>query len=140
VADLALVDGKMVALQAARVRLLDRGFLLADGVYEVLRSYDGHIFQLEAHLRRLAASLHGVRIPLPMPASRLGAQLGALLRKSGHRDARLYVQVTRGAGRRVQAFPPRMRPTLVAYVEAVPALRPALRRTGVAALTVPDPR
>ena len=103
--DLALVNGRVVPLEQARVRLLDRGFLLADGVYEVLRSYEGRIFELEAHLLRLAASLQGVCLPMPMPPARLGAQLQRLLRHSGHRDARLYVQVTRGAARRTQAFP-----------------------------------
>jgi D-alanine transaminase len=139
-ADLALVNGKVMPLRAARVRVLDRGFLLADGAYEVLRSYDGRIFQLEAHLQRLQASLQGLRIPPPMPLPRLALKLQRLLRQSGLQDARLYVQVTRGAGPRTQAFPARIRPTLVAYVEAVPKMRPALRQRGVSALTLADPR
>jgi len=121
------------------VSVLDRGFLFADGVYEVLRTYDGVPFQLEAHLRRLRQSLRGLRLPLPLPLPRLQALILDLLRRSGYADARVYLQVTRGAApRRQHAFPRGIRPTLVVFVERVVEDGP--RRRGLAVVTMPDPR
>lgn len=137
--DVAYVNGRVGPLAAARVSVLDRGFLFADGVYEVLRTYDGVPFQLEAHLRRLRQSLRGLRLPLPLPLPRLQALILDLLRRSGYADARVYLQVTRGAApRRQHAFPRGIRPTLVVFVERVVEDGP--RRRGLAVVTMPDPR
>jgi D-alanine transaminase len=138
--DLAAVNGRVTTLRGAIVPLLDRGFLLGDGVYEVLRSYGGRIFQLDAHLDRLEASLAGIELALPMRRSRLAGLLEDLRRRSGYPEARLYVQITRGVAPRQHAFPKRARPTWVVYVEKVPPANPALARNGVAAITLSDPR
>ena len=139
--DVAYVNGWVGPLARARVSVLDRGFLFADGVYEVLRTYDGRPFQLEAHLRRLRQSLRGLRLPLPLPMPRLQALILDLLRRSGYADARVYLQVTRGAGpRRQHAFPRGVRPTLVVFVERVVEDARGPSRRGLAVVTMPDPR
>ncbi len=139
--DVAYVNGWVGPLAAARVSVLDRGFLFADGVYEVLRTYDGRPFELEAHLRRLRHSLRGLRLPLPLPMPRLQALILDLLRRSGYADARVYLQVTRGAGpRRQHVFPRGVRPTLVVFVERVVEDARAPHRRGLAVVTMPDPR
>lgn len=138
--DLAYVNGRVTALRDAVIPIQDRGFLLSDGVYEVLRSYAGRIFALEAHLERLDASLWGLRLRAPVGRRRLVAILEDLRRRSGYPDARLYVQVTRGVAARQHAFPRRARPTLVVYVQRTRSDLAAARRRGVAAITLPDPR
>jgi D-alanine transaminase len=128
----------MTPLGRATVPVQDRGFLLADGVYEVMRTYGGRIFELQAHLDRLEASLHGIHLRLPVRRADLVRVLQRLVRRSGYPDARLYVQVTRGVAPRQHAFPRRARPTLVAYVERVPRAHRARALRGVSAITLPD--
>src|SRR5262245_32070820 len=65
VPNLVSVNGRVTRLERGRVAVLDRGFLLADGIYEVMRTYGGRVFLLDAHLQRLFASLHGARIEPP---------------------------------------------------------------------------
>ena len=136
--DVAYVNGWIGSLRDARVSILDRGFLFADGVYEVIRTYDGRPFALGAHLDRLEQSLRGLELRAPLPRRRLERLVHALVERSGYRDARIYVQVTRGVGRRQHAFPAAVRPTLVLYVERLADRRRA--RRGLAVVTVPDER
>lgn len=137
--ELAYVNGWVGPLVEARVSVLDRGFLFADGVYEVLRTYDGKPFELRAHLRRLQQSLRGLQLGSPLPPARLQALVLDLVRQSGLAEARVYIQVTRGsAPRRQHLFPPGVPPTLVIYVESAPAPAPWQQRRGVRVITLPD--
>jgi len=119
----------------------DRGFLLADGVYEVIAAIDGRLFRAEAHLQRLAHSLDALRIEasplddlLRIAASLL--ELNSLMRG----QAKLYIQITRGAAPRQHAFPdPPVHPTVYATAEPFQFPR-ALWKTGVSGLLVPDTR
>jgi len=81
-----------------------------------------------------------VRIRAPLPTPRLRRVIDGLLRASGYKEARIYVQVTRGVAARQHAFPRRTKPTLVVYVEKAPARRQPGPGAGVAAITVNDPR
>jgi D-alanine transaminase len=134
------VDGWRGPLSEARISVQDRAFLFGDGVYEVLRSYGGHIFQLEAHLKRLESSAHGLRLPLPRSRPFLQTLLRSLLRDSGYAEARIYVQVTRGAARREHIFPDGVRATLVAWVEEARRVPEAKRRAGLRVITQADAR
>ncbi len=118
----------------------DRGFIFADGVYEVVRSYAGTLFALDEHLDRLARGLGAIQITgVDVPA--LGAISAELLDKNGLSGsaAMVYIQVTRGAAPRAHAFPsPAVPPTVYATATALkPKADPA---RGVAAITVPDIR
>ena len=64
--DIACLDGRFLPLAEARVPALDRGYLFADGVYEVIPVYAGRIFALDAHLDRLDTSLEALRLPNPL--------------------------------------------------------------------------
>jgi D-alanine transaminase len=126
----------------ARVSVDDRGFLFADGVYEVARVYDGKIFLMGPHMDRMRHGLQELRIrdfmidEIPEISERL---LDANNLRRG--DATVYVQITRGAAARAHAFPPpETEPTV--YVIAKPFKQhPASYFTdGVATVTVPDTR
>lgn len=138
--DVASVNGRIGRLADARISVQDRGFLFADGVYEVLRTYDGRIFELERHLDRFAASLAGLRIRAPLTRPALRRLLQELHRRSGHRDVKLYIQVTRGVAPRRHAFPHRARPTLVAWAERIPSRRRRTPPPGITVVTMADPR
>jgi D-alanine transaminase len=85
----------------------DRGFLLSDGVYEVIRAYEGRLFRLDDHLQRLARSLREIRIN-GLDVNRLRGVAERLIEENdlAHSDASIYIQVTRGAATRRHAFPP----------------------------------
>lgn len=138
---LVYLNGEFVDHASARVSVDDRGFLFADGVYEVARVYDGRIFQMRPHMERMQHGLGELRIhaqvdAIPDIAERLLDENE--LRKG---DATVYLQVTRGAAPRAHAFPPPETPATV-YVLAKPFRQhPATYfEDGVATITVPDTR
>jgi D-alanine transaminase len=99
-------NGQFVSKEKVALSPDDRGFLFADGVYEVIRSYGGKLFKIKEHFNRLAFSLQELRIS--------GLDLGHLkkvaqeLIQKNHledSDAVIYIQITRGAATRQHAFP-----------------------------------
>ena len=139
---LVYLNGEYTDQANARVSVDDRGFLFADGVYEVARVYDGKIFQMGPHMDRMRHGLQELRIRdymidgIPDISERL---LDENNLRTG--DATVYVQITRGAAPRAHAFPPpETEPTV--YVIAKPFKQhPAAYFTdGVATVTVPDTR
>lgn len=92
------LSGRLVDERDAHISVLDRGFLFGDGVYELLRFFDGHGVGVEAHTRRLTRSLELARIR-GFDASALHRLCRELLAANGLTDAVVYLQVTRGAGR-----------------------------------------
>lgn len=113
------LNGEYNALKEGRVSVEDRGFQFADGVYEVVRVYDGRPFRLREHLARLERSLAGVEIPLPEPLPKIEEICRRLI--GTLKEATIYLQVTRGASPRSHAFPRGVPPTLVAYVRPIKA-------------------
>lgn len=139
---LVYLNGEYLPHSEARVPVDDRGFLFADGVYEVARVYDGRAFLLHEHLRRLANGLRAIEIAFE-DIDRLTLVVERLLHENdlGSSDATVYIQVTRGAAPRKHAFPTEgTRPTV--YVTARPFVShpPAHFDEGVAAITAPDTR
>jgi D-alanine transaminase len=136
------LNGDFIPAAEARIPVDDRGFLFADGVYEVIRVYEGRPFLMDAHMKRLRTGLGALRIhasgveKLPLVAEQL---LDENALRAG--DATIYVQVTRGSAPRAHAFPkPAVAPTV--YVAAKPFRQHDANvfAEGVAALTVPDNR
>lgn len=139
---LAYLNGQYVEQANARVSVDDRGFLFADGVYEVVRVYDGKLFLMQQHMERLRHGLGELRIRTDM-VDELPAIAERLLDENKLRssDATVYIQVTRGAAPRAHAFPaPETAPTV--YVAAKPFKQhpAAYFSDGVPAVTVPDTR
>jgi D-alanine transaminase len=136
------LNGVYVQESCALIKVSDRGFLFADGVYEVTRAEPGsHLFLEAAHLRRLARGLRELRIDAPGLLSSLPGIARELLRANGLCDATatVYVQVTRGAhSPRAHVFPPAGTPATV-YVAARPLAVPAAA-AGASAVCVPDER
>jgi branched-chain amino acid aminotransferase len=97
---LASVDGAIMLASEATIPATDEGLLRGDGVFEVIRVYDGQPFALEEHLRRLERSAANLRLPLDVEAVR--AELWRLLAQagSGPEHELLRIAVTRG-GRRL---------------------------------------
>ncbi len=92
------LNGRLVRPDEASVPALDRGLLYGDGVFEVLRAYDGVAFALDAHLDRLCTSAERIAMRLPVAASLLQAEVHAALAAAGPLDAHVRLLVTRGVG------------------------------------------
>ena len=138
---LVYLNGEIVDERDARVHVNDRGFLLADGIYEVIRVYGGRPFELERHLRRLERSARELRLALDPSADEIGRIAVELIDRNGLADATIYVQVTRGIAPRTHAFPTAtVRPTTYVAVRSALAPPPQLVRDGAAAITLPDDR
>src|SRR5437870_1205247 len=119
----------------------DSGFLFADGVYEVIRAYEGSLFKCNEHLARLDYGLKELRIQ-GCDAPGLEPVANRLLKENSLEggDATVYIQVTRGAAPRTHRFPPsNIAPTV--YVEAKPFSSPLqAQEEGAPAILVPDQR
>jgi D-alanine transaminase len=123
----AYLDGEYQPLADARISPLDRGFLFADGVYEVIPVYGGRLFRADQHLDRLARSLAAVRIGDPLDRAGWKGLLEGIVERNGGGHQAVYVQVTRGAAPRDHAFPPGAVPTVFAMSKAMntdPQTRP----------------
>jgi len=101
----AYVNGRYVDHQQASVHIEDRGYQLADGVYEVVGIRDGKMIDEALHIDRLDRSLRELRIGWPVARGTLGFILRELMRRNSLRDGLVYMQVTRGVARRDHAFP-----------------------------------
>jgi D-alanine transaminase len=135
------LNGEYLPLRQARVSPLDRGFLFADGVYEVMPVYGGRPFRFGAHLERLARSLAGISMEDPHSRDEWRTILGTLIEKNGAGDQYVYWQVTRGAEyARNHAPLPRLERTVFAFGAPLPPNPPAVLEKGVACVTATDTR
>ena len=119
----------------------DRGFLFADGVYEVIRAYKGRLFRMDLHLKRLARSLRELKINGPS-MERIAEISDALLQRNNLKDAdaAIYIQITRGAAPRKHAFP-KSAPSPTVYLNAFTVQPPVEAwEKGAKAITTPDIR
>ena len=101
----AYVNGRYVDHREASVHIEDRGYQLADGVYEVVGVRDGRLIDESPHLDRLDRSLKELRIGWPVARSTISFVIRELMRRNRLRDGLVYMQVTRGVARRDHAFP-----------------------------------
>ncbi|NBB16191.1 D-amino acid aminotransferase, partial [Caulobacter sp. SLTY] len=101
----AYVNGRFAPHGEAAVHIEDRGYQLADGVYEVWAVMNGKLSDADGHFARLWRSLDELRIPHPMSRAALEVVLKETLRRNRVREGLLYLQVTRGVARRDHAFP-----------------------------------
>ncbi len=138
----AYVNGRYVRHADAAVHIEDRGYVFADGVYEVCQVQQGCIIDMTRHLERLDRSLTEIRIRQPMSRAALTGIIREVLRRNRVRDGMVYLQVTRGVAKRDHVFPSSdVRPALVVTAKAMnPAANAAKYAAGIKAITVADNR
>ena len=134
------LNGEIVDEKDAHISVNDRGFVFADGIYEVIRVFDGKPFELERHLDRLERSAAALRLTLNPTAEKIGQISLDLLDRAGGGEAQIYIQVTRGTAPRGHAIPSGVAPTT--FIAIRPGLAPPAEvlKNGGAAITVPDDR
>ena len=137
----AYVNGDFVPLSEAKVSVLDRGFLFADGIYEVSAVLDGKLIDNESHLARLERSVGEIKLPLPETVARIKEIQHELIARNAVKDGLVYIQVTRGADKgRDFAFPKGVKPTLMMFTSVKDIVNAASAKTGIGVITVPDIR
>lgn len=135
------LNGEFLPIEEAKVSVLDRGFLFADGVYEVIPAYGGHLLRLEEHLKRLQNSLDAIRLQNPMTDQEWGGLLHEILERNPHEDQSVYIQVTRGiAAVRNHGFPVEVIPTVFVMVNRLASVDREELRPGVSAISLDDIR
>ena len=138
--EIVFVDGAYVERKNALVSVFDRGFLFADGIYEVCAVLDGKLVDNDAHLARLDRSLAAIELACPLSHAEIVAMQRELVARNALREGLIYMQVTRGVADRDFAFPEGATPTFVAFAQHKRIIGAPAAETGVAAISVPDLR
>ena len=136
------VNGQYVPYADAAVHAEDRGFQFADAIYEVCEVKGGRLVDETRHMERLRRSLAELRIPQPMARGALSRVLRETIRRNRVREGIVYLQVSRGAGRRDFLFPGGdVLPTVVCLARSVSQHKlAAAAEVGIGVKTMPDTR
>ncbi|MBA3911090.1 MAG: D-amino acid aminotransferase [Rhodobacter sp.] len=137
------VNGDYLPETEAKISIFDRGFLMADAVYEVTSVLDGKLIDFDGHVKRLARSLAELEMTSPISEVDLLAMHRELVARNGIEQGMIYLQVTRGnPGDRSFMFPdPSLPGTVVAFTQDVPHLADApAAKTGFKVISIPDLR
>jgi D-alanine transaminase len=135
---LCFLNGQTLALNEARVSVLDRGFIFGDGVYEVIPVYGRRLFRFDEHMARLARSLDKLRIANPYGRDGWLDIVRPLVAAQRPEDQLVYIEVTRGVALRDHVMPEGLTPTV--FIMTSPMKPPTIeqRHHGVACVTARD--
>jgi D-alanine transaminase len=133
-----MVDDKIMPFEQLDKAYLDRGLYFGDGVYEVLRSYDGRIFALEEHLRRFANSLAAIEIT-GVDIADIRPRVTGIFEKAGIANAKIYFHVTRGSEPRYHKGGKDLKPNFLLTICGLPDDTKA-KTNGIIVSTYPDLR
>ncbi|HEY8033478.1 MAG TPA: aminotransferase class IV [Methylocella sp.] len=116
-------DGRIIALDDAHVSIADRGLLLGDGVFETMAVSDSRIFDLDAHLDRLASGLDVLGFTGSVDIAKLRSGIASFIAAKDASCGVLRLTVTRGTGPRGLAPPEAPHPTIFMTLSPMPAAR-----------------
>jgi D-alanine transaminase len=134
------VNGDFVPEKDAKISVFDRGFLMADGVYEVTPVIRGKLIENDGHMRRLQRSLDELEMRSPVPVAEIPALMEELARRNELTEGAIYLQVTRGAADRDFLWPADAVPSLVMFTQARDVEDTRAAREGLRVATAPDIR
>jgi len=134
------VNGEFVAEEDAKISVFDRGFLFADGVYEVTSVLDGKLIDFDGHCKRLARSLTELDMDAPVDDAELLQIHRDLIAGNSLVEGVIYLQVTRGAADRDFVYPTDAKPSLVLFTQEKSLVDAASAKTGIKVISVPDMR
>lgn len=134
------VNGAYLPEEEAKISVFDRGFLFADGVYEVSTVVDGRLVDNAAHLRRLQRSLGELDMPAPAAPEEIEAIQRELIARNGIDQGLVYLQVTRGAADRDFLYPKDVAPSLVMFTQIKNVIDNPAASKGISVVTLPDIR
>lgn len=134
------LNDNFITKNKASISVMDRGFLFGDGVYEVIPVYQGKLFRLDAHLKRLQKSLDAVQISNPYVNEKWLEIFNQLLSYSQSANQSLYLQITRGADTQRKHSFKNLNPTVYIESNLLIAKDKVALKKGFSAITCPDIR
>lgn len=134
------INGEFLAESEARISVLDRGFLFADGVYEVSAVLAGRLVDNTHHLNRLMRSLRELEIELPVSISEIEMAQNQIIKRNNLIEGIVYIQVTRGTAERDFLWPTDIKPNLIMFTQQKNLLSNELANIGASVITVPEIR
>lgn len=134
------VNGDYVPEEEAKISVFDRGFLFADGIYEVSSILEGRLIDNAAHLARLQRSANELKMDLPMSTDDIEKAMIKLVADNNVKEGALYLQVTRGAADRDFGFPKDAKPSLVMFTQEKQLISNGPSENGIAVISLPDIR
>lgn len=135
---LAMIDDKILPIDELETVYLDRGTFFGDGVYEVLRSYDGKIFALEEHLSRFSNSLRAIGIS-GVDTEQIRSRVQKAFDRAQIPNAKIYFHITRGSAPRNHVYEPSLKPNFFLTITELPDDTEE-KAKGIAVSTHPDLR
>ena len=133
---LAMIQDQIVSMEELEPVYLDRGTFFGDGVYEVLRSYDGKIFALEEHQQRFANSLAAIGIA-GVDMDQIRSRIQRAFDAAGTANAKIYFHITRGSAPRDHIWDANLKPNFFLTVSQM-VDEPDIKTKGIAVSTHPD--
>jgi D-alanine transaminase len=133
---LAMIQDQIVSMEELEPVYLDRGTFFGDGVYEVLRSYDGKIFTLEEHLQRFANSLAAIGIA-GVDMDQIRSRIQRAFNAAGTANAKIYFHITRGSAPRDHIWGANLKPNFFLTISEL-ADNANEKTRGIAVSTHPD--
>ena len=137
---IAYVNGEYLPESEAKISVFDRGFLFADGVYEVTPIVNGKLVDYTAHMERLERSLSELKMAWPCTKDALKTMHEELIVRNTLKEGIIYMQITRGIADRMFNFPKEIKSSLVAFPQVMSLVDNPNARTGVKVVTTPDIR
>ncbi|MGO4573185.1 D-amino-acid transaminase [Microvirga sp. 2TAF3] len=137
---IVFLNGSFLPSEEAKIPIMDRGFLFADGIYEGVGVLNGRLVDNEAHLERLERSMREIRIDNPYSRAEWTKLEEELVHRNGMNEGFLYLQITRGVAERDFFFPQNVAPTIVMFTQTKSIADAPAARNGIAVITVPDQR
>jgi len=134
------VNGEFVPENEAKISIFDRGFLFADGVYEVTAVINGKLVDYHMHMERLKRSLGEMEMTSPLSEDALLAMHRELAKRNNLDEGGIYMQITRGSADRDFVRPENVTPSLIAFTQTNTLLNAPGAETGERAIIVPDIR
>ena len=134
------VNGEYVTEDKAKISIFDRGFLFADGVYEVTSVLKRKLIDFQGHSSRLSRSLSELQMENPLSTEELLSVHKELIEKNNITEGLVYLQVTRGAADRDFAFPKSATPTIVLFTQEKTMLGNLSSKNGLKVISIEDQR
>lgn len=134
------VNGEFLPEEEAKISVFDRGFLFADGIYEVATVIQGQLIDNLPHLQRLKRSADELKMALPNTLEEIELIQKEMVKRNALEEGVLYLQVTRGAADRDFAFPQNAKPSLVMFTQAKKLVESSHANNGISVISLEDIR
>jgi branched-chain amino acid aminotransferase len=134
------LNGEIVPEDQAQISVFDHGYLYGDGIFEGIRAYNGRVFMLDQHIKRLYQSAKTIMLDIPLNKKEMETAILKTIRANELEDAYIRVVVSRGVGD--LGLDPRKcpEPTIVIIASAIQLYPEELYETGLKLVTVPTRR